>query len=45
LVEVLLLLVGGDRERAAGLAAEHVDEFAEDRDVLALLTAWPTCPD
>jgi hypothetical protein len=40
LVEVLLLVINGDRERAAGLAAEHIDEFDEDRDALGLVATW-----
>jgi hypothetical protein len=40
LVEVLLLVVDGDRARAAGLAAEHIDEFDDDRDALGLLATW-----
>jgi len=40
LVEVLLLVTDGDRERAAALAAEHIDEFDEDRDALALVASW-----
>jgi hypothetical protein len=40
LVEVLLLVIDGDRERAAGLAAEHVNEFDEDRDALGLVASW-----
>ena len=40
LVEVLLLVIDGDRERAAGLATEHIDEFDEDRDALALVATW-----
>ena len=40
LVEVLLLVIDGDRVRAAGLAAEHIDEFDEDRDALALVATW-----
>jgi len=39
-VEVLLLVIDGDRERAAGLAAEHIDEFDEDRDALGLVATW-----
>ena len=45
LVEVLLLVIDGDRERAAGLAAEHIDEFDEDRDALVLVAAWRACQD
>jgi hypothetical protein len=40
LVEVLLLVIDGDRERATGLAAEHIDEFDEDRDALGLVATW-----
>jgi hypothetical protein len=40
LVEVLLLVVDGDRARAAGLAAEHIDEFDADRDALGLVATW-----
>jgi len=40
LVEVLLLVLDGDRERAAGLAAEHIDEFEGDRDALGLVATW-----
>ena len=34
LVEILLLSVDGDRRRAGALAAEHVDEFADDAAAL-----------
>jgi hypothetical protein len=40
LVEVLLLVIDGDRDRAAGLAGEHIAEFGEDADVLALIARW-----
>jgi hypothetical protein len=40
LVEVLLLVIDGDRARAAALAAEHIDEFDEDRDAIGLVATW-----
>jgi hypothetical protein len=40
LAEVLMLLIHGDRARAAGLAAEHSAEFNEDEDALALMATW-----
>jgi hypothetical protein len=40
LVEILLLAVDGDVERAAGLAAEHALEFPDDADAVAVLGRW-----
>ena len=42
LAEVLLVLIDGDRARAAGLASEHIAEFDEDKDGLGLVAtcAW-----
>ena len=40
LVEILLLSVDGDRRRAAALAAEHVDEFADDAAALTVVDRW-----
>ena len=40
LVEILLLSVDGDRRRAAALAAEHVDEFADDAAALTVVEQW-----
>ena len=40
LVEILLLSVDGDRRRAAALAAEHVEEFADDAIALAIVDRW-----
>ena len=40
LVEILLLSVDGDRRRAAGLAAEHVDEFPDDGVALTVVDRW-----
>jgi hypothetical protein len=40
LVEVLLLSVEGDRRRAAALATEHVEEFAEDTVALTMIDGW-----
>jgi hypothetical protein len=34
-VEIAALVVGGDGERAAGLALEHTSEFPDDVDLLA----------
>jgi hypothetical protein len=45
LVEVLLLVIDGDRQRAAALAAEHIAEFGEDRDALAPVATWHPHPD
>jgi hypothetical protein len=35
LVEIAALVVTGDRDRAAGLALEHIVEFPEDAELLA----------
>ncbi|HEX2784914.1 MAG TPA: hypothetical protein VHN36_15125 [Ilumatobacteraceae bacterium] len=40
LVEILLLSVDGDRRRAAALAAEHVEEFADDAAALTIVDRW-----
>ncbi len=40
LVEILLLSVDGDRRRAAALATEHVEEFAEDTVALTIIDGW-----
>ena len=40
LVEILLLSVDGERRRAAALAAEHVDEFADDAAALTVVEQW-----
>ena len=40
LVEILLLSVDGDRRRAAALAAEHVEEFADDAVALTVVDRW-----
>ncbi len=40
LVEILLLSVDGDRRRAAALAAEHVEEFADDGVALTIIDRW-----
>jgi len=40
LVEVLLLVIDGDRARAAALATEHIAEFDQDGDALALVATW-----
>jgi hypothetical protein len=40
LVEILLLSVDGDRRRAAALAAEHVEEFADDAAALTVIDSW-----
>ncbi len=40
LVEILLLSVDGDRRRAAALAAEHVEEFADDAVALTIIDRW-----
>jgi hypothetical protein len=40
LVEILLLSVDGDRRRAAALAAEHINEFADDAVPLAVVERW-----
>jgi len=38
-IEIAALVVGGDGERAAGLALEHTAEFPEDVDLLARVAA------
>jgi hypothetical protein len=43
LVEVLLLVIDGERHRAAGLAGEHIAEFGEDADALAPIARWHRC--
>ena len=40
LIEILLLSVDGDRRRAAALAAEHTDEFADDAAALTIIERW-----
>ncbi len=40
LVEILLLSVDGDRRRAAALATEHIEEFADDAVALAVIDRW-----
>jgi hypothetical protein len=35
-----LLSVDGDRCRAAALAAEHVEEFADDAKALTIVDRW-----
>jgi hypothetical protein len=40
LVEILLLSVDGDRRRAAALATEHLEEFADDAVALAAVDRW-----
>jgi len=40
LVEILLLSVDGEHRRAAALAAEHIDEFADDATALAIIDGW-----
>ena len=40
LIEILLLSVDGDRCRAAALAAEHTDEFADDAAALTIVEGW-----
>jgi hypothetical protein len=40
LVEILLLSVDGDRRRAAALAAEHIEEFADDAVALTVVDRW-----
>jgi hypothetical protein len=37
LIEILLLSVDGDRFRAAALAAEHTEEFADDAAALTII--------
>lgn len=34
-VEIAALAIAGDRERAAGLALEHIAEFPDDAELLA----------
>jgi hypothetical protein len=43
IVEIAALIVGGDAERAAGLALEHTAEFPDDAGLLARVT--PMSPD
>jgi hypothetical protein len=38
-VEIASLIVAGHRERAAGLALEHVAEFPDDAELLGPVTA------
>ena len=40
LVEILLLSVDGERRRAAALAAEHIEEFADDATALTVVDRW-----
>jgi hypothetical protein len=40
LAEILLLAVDGDRRRAAALATEHVEEFADDALALEAVDLW-----
>ncbi|HEY5422983.1 MAG TPA: hypothetical protein VIK05_05925 [Ilumatobacteraceae bacterium] len=40
LVEILLLSVDGERRRAAALAAEHLEEFADDAVALTIVERW-----
>ena len=40
LVEILLLAVDGDGNRAAALATEHVREFPVDADALSIVQRW-----
>lgn len=40
LVEILLLSVDGEHRRAAALATEHIDEFADDAAPLAIIDGW-----
>ena len=40
LFEILSLSVDGDRRRAAALAAEHVEEFADDAVALTMIDRW-----
>jgi len=40
LVEILVLSAGGNRDRAAGLAAEHVLEHPTDAPALAAIVQW-----
>lgn len=40
-VQIVCLAISGDRERASGLAAEHLAEFAGD-DLIHRIRAWIT---
>jgi hypothetical protein len=40
LIEILLLSADGDRHRAAALAAEHTEEFADDTAALTIVERW-----
>ena len=40
-VQIVRLAISGDRERASGLAAEHLAEFAGD-DLIHRIRAWIT---
>ena len=40
LIEILLLSVDGDRRRAAALATEHTEEFADDAAALSIIERW-----
>jgi hypothetical protein len=40
-VQILRLAISGDNERASGLAAEHLAEFAGD-DLIHRIRAWIT---
>jgi hypothetical protein len=40
-VQIVRLAIGGDWERASGLAAEHLAEFAGD-DLIHRIRAWIT---
>jgi hypothetical protein len=42
LVEIAALVVTGDKDRAGGLALEHVVEFPDDAELLARVTATAT---
>lgn len=44
LVEIAALVVGGHRERAAGLALEHASAFPEDGEVLRRITERSETP-
>jgi len=43
-VEIAALVVAGDRERAAGLALEHLVEFPDDAQLLGELLDAPHRP-
>jgi hypothetical protein len=40
LIEILVLSSSGGRQRAAGLAAEHILEFADDASALDAIVQW-----